>query len=77
MTTMPFEDLPVECPIISVKNMVNNKSVVTLKDGGGYILNTVTKKKLRFVQRNGVYFIKLKILKPSEKKMSGSARPGP
>ena len=45
--------------------------------GGGYILNTVTKKKLRFVERNGVYFIKLKILETSEKKMSGFARPGP
>ena len=74
---IPFEDLPVECPIMSVKKIVKKKSVVTFKDGGGYILNTVIKKKLRLVERNGVYFIKLKILEPSEKKMSGSARPGP
>ena len=74
---IPFEDLPIECPIISVKKIVKKKSVVTFQDGGGYILNTVTKRKLRCVERNGVYFIKLKILEPSEKKMSGFARPGP
>ena len=74
---VPFEDLPVEYPIISVKKIVMKKKVVTFRDGGGYIFNTVTRKKLRIVERNGVYFIKLKILEPSEKKTSVFARPGP
>ena len=29
---MPFEDLPIECPIISVKKIVKKKNVVTFKD---------------------------------------------
>ena len=74
---IPFEDLPVECPIISIRKIVKKKNVVTFRDGGGYILNTVTRKKLSFVERIGVYSIELKILEPSEKKASGFARPGP
>ena len=30
---IPFEDLPVECPIISVKKVVKKKNVVKFKDG--------------------------------------------
>ena len=74
---IPFGDLPVECPIISVKKIVKKKNVVTFRDGGGYILNTVTRKTLRFVERNGDYFIKLNILESSEKKTLGFTRPGP
>ena len=74
---VPFEDLPVDCRIISVKKIVKKTNVVTFRDGAGYIFNTVTRKKSRFVERKGVYFIKLKILEPSEKNTSGSARPGP
>ena len=74
---IPFEDLPIGCPIISVKKIVTKKNVVTFRGGGGYILNTVTRENLKFVERNGVYFIKLKILELSEKQTSGFARPGP
>ena len=44
---IPFGNLPVECPIISVKKIVKKKSVVTFGDGGVYILNKATRKKLR------------------------------
>ena len=74
---IPFEDLPVECPIISAKKIVKKKNSVIVRDGGGYILNTATRKKLRLVERNGIYFIKLNILEPSQKKTSGFARHGP
>ena len=74
---IPFEDLPVGCPIISVEKIFKRKNVVTFRDGGGCILNTVATKKLRFVERSGVYSSKLKILEPREKKTSGFDRPGP
>ena len=74
---IPFEDMPVECPILSAENIVKKKNVVTFRDGGGYIVNTVTSKKLRFVERNGVHLIELNMLEPREKNVSGSARPGP
>ena len=75
---IPFEDLPVKCPIISVNRIVkNNNKVVTFRDGGGYILDTMTMNKLRLAERNRVYFIKLNIVEPREAKKPGSARPGP
>ena len=51
-----FEDLPVECPIVSVRKVVKKGNIVKFKDNGGYIMNIATKKKLRFIERSGVYF---------------------
>ena len=31
---IPFEDLPVECPIISVRKVVKKGNIVKFKDGG-------------------------------------------
>ena len=69
-----------ECPIISVRKVVKKQNIVTFKDGGGYIYNKQTGKKLRFVERNGVYFIKIKVLDPPENEACsepGFARHGP
>ena len=35
-------------PIISVRKVVKKGNAVKFKDGGGYIMNIATKKKLRF-----------------------------
>ena len=51
---IPFDDLPVECPIISVRRIVHKGNVVKFKKDGGYVLNASTGRKLRFVERNGV-----------------------
>ena len=73
----PFEDLPVECPIISVRRICRKKNRVTFELGGGHIYNAETGKKLYFVERNSVYFIKVKILPPSDlEDESGFARRG-
>ena len=56
---IPLDDLPVECPIISVRKVVKKRNILKFKDGGGYIMNIETKKKLRFIKRSGVYFIKI------------------
>ena len=75
---IPFEDLPAECPIISVRKVAKKGNIVKFKDGGGYIMNIATKKKLRLIERNGIYFIKIQIVPPTdieENQGSGFSRP--
>ena len=75
---IPFEDLPVECPIISPRKLVKKGNIVKFKDGGGNIMNIATKKKLRCIKRNGIYFIKIQIVSPKdieENQGSGFSRP--
>ena len=53
------------------------KNKVAFELGGGHIYNAETGKKLHFVERNSVYFIKVKILPPSDiEDESGFARRG-
>ena len=73
---IPFDDLPVECPIISVRRIVRKGNIVKFKKDGGYILNASSGRKLRFVERNGVYYIKLKVLEPEEPESPVFSRPG-
>ena len=61
-----FDDLPVECPIISVRKIVHKGNRVVFQEKGGYILNVVTRKKLHFIEKHGVYFIKIMIQPPDE-----------
>ena len=73
----PFEDLPVECPVISVRRICRKKNKVVFELGGGHIYNAETGKKLYFVEKNSVYFIKVKMLPPSDpENESGFARRG-
>ena len=71
---IPFDDLPVECPIISVRRIVRKGNLVKFKKAGGYIYNKATKKKLYFVEKNGVYFIRVKVVDPEESPVF--SRPG-
>ena len=64
--TIEFDDLPVECPIISVRKIVRKGNRVVFQENGGYIVNTTSKKKLHFVEKQGVYFIKLDVVPPTE-----------
>ena len=62
-SSIPFSDLPLEMPIISVRQHVGSrKHTCRIQDGGGYFRHTVTRKKSRFVEREGVYFMRMKIL---------------
>ena len=61
-----FGDLPVECPIISVKKIVHKGNKVVFQEKGGYILNVATRKKLRFIEKRGVYFIKIRVHPPDD-----------
>ena len=61
-----FDDLPVECPIISVRMIVHKGNRVVFEEKGGYIMNMISKKKLYFVEKHGVYFIKVDVIQPDE-----------
>ena len=80
---LPMDDLPLEMPILSVRKIVRKGNYVTFRDGGGYIKNVKSGKRLHFVERQGVYFIKVKVNDPSPNKavegfkpMAGFSRPG-
>ena len=60
---IPFSDLPLEMPIISVRQHVGSrKHSCRIRDGGGYFRHTATKRKSRFIEKEGVYFMRMKIL---------------
>ena len=75
---IPFSDLPLEMPIISVRQHVGpRKHSCRIQSGGGYFRNTQTKVKSRFIEREGVYFMRMKVI--SQVKDDGQqlfARPG-
>ena len=52
--------------IISVQKIVRKGNKVIFEDEGGYILNVKTGKRLNFVEKHGVYFIKIMVLPPDE-----------
>ena len=64
--SIEFDDLPVECPIISVRKIVRKGNKVVFKKKGGYILNEKSGKRLDFIEMNGVYFIKILVHPPAE-----------
>ena len=47
-----------------MRKIVRNGNYVKFRRGGGYIFNAKTGKKLPFVERQGVYFVKVKVLDP-------------
>ena len=60
---IPLSDLPLKMPIISVRQHVGpRKHSCRIQQGGGYFRNLATRTKSRFVEREGVYFIRLKVL---------------
>ena len=51
---LPMDDLPLEMPILSVRKIVRRGNYVAFRDGGGYIKNVKSRKRLHFVKRQGV-----------------------
>ena len=62
---LPMDDLDVDVPILSVRRIVRRGNLVKFRRGGGYIQNARTGRKLPFIERQGVYFIKVKVKDPS------------
>ena len=57
-------------------SQTHSPDIVKFKKDGGYIMNASSGRKLRFVERNGVYYIKLKVLDPEEPESPVFSRPG-
>lgn len=60
-----FDDLPVECPIISVRKIIRKGNKAVFEERGAYILNKANRKHLIVTEKHGVYFIKI-MLHPSD-----------
>ena len=57
-----FADLPVQCPILSVRCIIRKGNDIVFTEDGGYIQHRTSRRKIDLVEREGVYFIKMKIL---------------
>ena len=55
-------NLPVNCPILSVRRIIKKGNDVGFNDTGGFIRNRTTGRMISFVERKGVYFVNMKIL---------------
>ena len=71
-------DLTVRCPILSARRIVKKGNDIVFNYGAGYILHRHSRRRIDFVEREGVYFIKMKILGGvrRESNESGFARLG-
>ena len=60
---IPLSDLPLQMPIISARQHVGpRKHSYRIREGGGYFRNLQTRAKSRFIEHEGVYFIRLKVI---------------
>ena len=59
--TIPFTNMKVKTPVASVRRFINTGNTVTFYEGGGSIVNNDTGAKVEFIEKDGVYFLKLRI----------------
>ena len=58
---IPFSDLSLEMPIISVRQHVGpRKLFCRIRNGGGHVRHTQTK--IRFIEKEGVHFMRVKVI---------------
>ena len=56
-----FHDMDVNSPIISVRRLVKDGYSIYIGDGGGFIQQVQSGKRMHFFEHQGVYFMKLKV----------------
>ena len=61
-SNVTFQNVKVSTPILSVRKLVRKGHEVSFRRGGGTIIAAETGDRMDFVERGGVYYIKLKIL---------------
>ena len=78
--TVKLSELPVQMPILSVRKIVKKGNKVMFQAQGGRIVNKNTGRKLNLVDRDGVYFVRMKLpgsaAQNVEPNKSGFSRPG-
>ena len=70
-SNVTFQNVKVSTPILSVRKLVRKGHQVAFRKGGGTITAAETGDQMEFVDRGGVYYIKLKIL-PAKPKSTKS-----
>lgn len=61
--------LPVQCPMLSVRQIVKQGNTVAASNGGGYILNKQNERHINVIERESVYFVCMKVPGPDELKV--------
>ena len=77
--TINLSELPVQCPILSVRMIVKRGNMLVFQNQRGYIVRSATARNIILVDRDGVYFVRMKLpecatndVEPNE---SGISRP--
>jgi hypothetical protein len=74
---IPFQNMKVDVPIISVRKYVKTGWKFGFDEDGGFMKNKSTGRVLHFIESDGAYWIKLKIHQPDPSVASlGFTRPG-
>ena len=60
-TKITWKNADVEMPMLSTHEIAANKNALEYLEDGGTITNLQTKHQTKFIQQNGVYFVKLLI----------------
>ena len=61
---IPFNNMTVQLPILSLRNTMKRGHTARLNDKGGYLRSLETGTKIPVYVKEGVYYLKVKILKP-------------
>ena len=76
-STITFQCADVDTPILSIRRLAMHGHEIRFTNKGGYILRLKTGHHTKVVIHEGVYFIKLKQLRPpANEQAEGVARPG-
>ena len=76
---IPFQNMKVDVPILSVKKYVRNGFGIHFTEDGGYMECKSNGRRFYFIESDGCYWIKIKAAPPSDNvppKASGFARHG-
>ena len=72
---VPFNNMKVKLPILSVREMMSKGSVMTLTETDGEICNRRTGQTIHFAVYDDLWFMKLKVKPPSKLKVSAPPLP--
>ena len=71
-----FQCADVDMPVLSTRKLCQSGHEVLYRENDGLIIDVKTGQTTRFIQRGGVYYLKLKVLRPNdEERAAGFVRP--
>ena len=63
---VPFQNMKVDVPILSVRKYVRNGFGFHFEEHGGYMESRANGRKFHFIEADGAYWIKMKVQKPKD-----------